>query len=793
MKRATRKPLHRMAVAATVMSFVGLGLATPFIISGSDRELSLQTATVIAATRDTFTLTAPVALGPLSNFRLDRGTVSLVPPGGPAEPMTGAAALALLTSGRAKLEVDNATLSMDLGRFSPHAGEIDETSFAPVLAALVNMSFSELVFRDSEVRITRADGSLATLTNVEFNLTRQRGGRVKAVGRFSFRDRPLAVNLTLATTPSVAGAAPLSFPLDLSIESDLINLRATGGMTIADTPQFAAEKAEIDIRSIREFAAWLGADWGSGGGLGKFKVTGPLDWTPRGIDFPAAKIEIDGNVAVGALALKMMQQRASIDGTLDFETLDLSVWRDEVTKSSLPTTFDLSSILPRHLTGRPVFPILQDVDADLRISAGKVIAAGVKFEKGAASLSLKNGVMLADIAELEFGKLGRCAGQLSVAATGDKPRYQLKSKIEGIDVRLIGGALWSHAPLSGAGELTVDIETAGIDRAELLRTAAGKVGVKMPAAGQLGIDVKTLAATARTAELHGWGGAARGQTPIEAFTAQLVLDDGRLWVDRAVAKSGDAGLRALGSVHLESGLSDIQLWITHAPAKSEPSSPGAMDAGRADRAAPGTAEAINTAATSAPGGGLLIRGPLSYPTIRFMTRLEQIQGAPRPVAPVTSEPPDTAKPGRAQVETATPVPVPSAEMKPATTEPSPPIETAPLPPTAATASTAATPLAPDAPSAASAPAAPAPPALEPAPVAPTAAVHPALPPSVAPARDAEQVPAPVAVPAPSVLPEAEAPVSSTGRPAPSGAERERGNETPPTSPTPPPSAAPGPT
>ncbi|MFN3869809.1 MAG: AsmA family protein, partial [Hyphomicrobiaceae bacterium] len=485
MKRGGGKKRQRLAVAATVVSFVGIGLAAPFIISGTSTDLSFHSAAVIAATRDSFTLTSPVTLSGFSDFRLERGVISLAP-SGPGDLMTGASALAMLASGKAKLKVDNASMSLDLGRGGfVGADGVASGSYAPVLAALVDMSFAELAIRDSEIDVRRADGSVEKLTSVTATITRQRGGKIKASGRFDYRGRTVDAAINLDMKGSGDGAPPHAVPLSLVIKNELVEARADGALSIADTPQFSASDAQISLTSIRDIAAWLGADWGNGRGLGKLDVKGGLEWTPRGIAFPVARVSIDGNEAEGTIAIKLARQRAAIDGTLDFETIDISPYLDTAAQAKSPAAFDLAYILPRHLTGRSQFPILQDIDADLRISAGKVSAQGMVFGRGAASLSLKSGVMLADLAELEIGKGGRCVGQLSVNATTETGAYHLKSKIMGVDVAMLGSALWSRSPVSGIGDVLVDVTANGNEKSSLIESATGKVSVIVPASGQL--------------------------------------------------------------------------------------------------------------------------------------------------------------------------------------------------------------------------------------------------------------------------------------------------------------------
>src|SRR4029450_1012508 len=68
------------------------------------------------------------------------------------------------------------------------------------------------------------------------------------------------------------------------------------------------------------------------------------------------------------------------------------------------------------------FPLLRHVDADLRISAPKVAIKGYGLGRGAATITVRSGRLLADIAELELYS-GKVGVQVSVNANELVSRY----------------------------------------------------------------------------------------------------------------------------------------------------------------------------------------------------------------------------------------------------------------------------------------------------------------------------------------------------------------------------------
>jgi len=172
----------------------------------------------------------------------------------------------------------------------------------------------------------------------------------------------------------------------------------------------------------------------------------------------------------------------------------------------------------------------------------------------------------------------------------------------------------------------VDLSAKGRSLKEIAKTLSGKASVKVPQTGEIGIDVKTLAATARSAPQSGWGAAARSRTAVEGFDADVWLDNGRITSESVVAKTGDARLSVIGGVDLIDAVADISVSIDHLASQSAKGESNEADApiSNAAQAAAASAgvEALASDASGAgqdrkPVGRIVIRGPLASPQIRF--------------------------------------------------------------------------------------------------------------------------------------------------------------------------------
>lgn len=254
--------------------------------------------------------------------------------------------------------------------------------------------------------------------------------------------------------------------------------------------------------------------------------------------------------------LNLAGERPLIDATLAFQALDLTPYADAARAQSFLfdrqtatwSLFDLS------------FPLVRHVDADLRISAPKVILKGYGLGRGAATIAVRSGKLLADIAELELfgGKLG---AQITANADEIVPHYALRGRVENFEAGSAASLLFGSAALSGRALLTVEIEGAGQTPAEVVRRLSGKATLAMPEGGRLAMDVKALRTAARANGPPGWAALAKGQTNLELLEARALIRSGVLTTELVQARSGAMGLTASGRVDLAARTLDLNLWM----------------------------------------------------------------------------------------------------------------------------------------------------------------------------------------------------------------------------------------
>src|SRR5262249_42172195 len=152
---------------------------------------------------------------------------------------------------------------------------------------------------------------------------------------------------------------------------------------------------ELTSPSLRRTARWLGAPVPVADGLNALIVKGQINWRARPPAGEGAQGTICGHATTGARGLNLTRARPLIDATLAFQALDLTPYADAARAQSFLfdrqtatwSLYDLS------------FPLIRHVDADLRISAPKIVLKGYGLGRGAATIAVRSGKLLADIAE----------------------------------------------------------------------------------------------------------------------------------------------------------------------------------------------------------------------------------------------------------------------------------------------------------------------------------------------------------------------------------------------------------
>ena len=252
----------------------------------------------------------------------------------------------------------------------------------------------------------------------------------------------------------------------------------------------------------------------------------------------------------------------------------------------MPRSISASSILTPHLeaarlqlfgfdlpgTSWPSFdvplPMIRYLDADLRISARKVMLKGYAFGQGAAAIIANAGKLQADITELELGS-GILSAQITAIMSEVVPRYALRAKIESIEAGPASMLLLGAVALSGRATVTADLTSTGYSLHEIIRRLSGKAALTLPEGGRVALDAKALSQAAK-AGTHGWAKLARSPASVDKLEVQAHIFEGVAFAQVVDARSGGSTLAASGRLGLEDGNMDVRLTWKSAPSADQP-------------------------------------------------------------------------------------------------------------------------------------------------------------------------------------------------------------------------------
>lgn len=544
-----------MALAAVI--WIGLLLTAPILISLYSSDLPFHDA-VVAAPRDAFTISQPVVLPTSPVVRVERGTIIVVDSSG--KPTSGAATEAALASGAANLVIQNGVLNIGPGAAAAAAAE-PQAALAPLVQSLATLGFETLGIRRGAVQIALPGGGLETLSDVQANVSLKRKGQVTIKGTGQLRGHKIQVDATTGVASAErkpqhgapAGAAGPRLPVKVALKGELIDVSFEGRLATESWSSTVLQgQGEMSVPRVRRLARSLGAYWPTGSGLENLVVNGQIELSSQAIAFEKARVRLDGNEATGALGLALSGERPQLTGTLAFTSLDIMPYLAETRPEE---GLSLASLA----TGTLSAPLGMHLDADLRLSAGRVKAGPLELGNAATTVTLKSGHLLADLAELAIAG-GTGAGQLRADFTGFQPKLSFRGKLSRVELARLGTAMTGHTILQAPATLIADLTATGGKTPELLRTLGGRLSVKSDEAGRIGIDLRGLAAAAEQSEqLLGWMPAAKGSTPFEQLDLRLILRDGVLLTDTAEVVSGDSRWTATGLLNLPASRIDLRV------------------------------------------------------------------------------------------------------------------------------------------------------------------------------------------------------------------------------------------
>ncbi len=373
-------------------------------------------------------------------------------------------------------------------------------------------------------------------------------GAVSGFGSFVYKDT--TVRYSLESGPPTASGGAESFPLALMLSSKPIRLRLNGTASYASELKLDGDmQAEID--DGRKFLNWLGVRLPSGDSLKGFSASGAFHLAGSALTFDDGTFTLDGNKAVGLLALSATGLRPRVEGTLAFDRLRLDPYLGKTDSSDGGAPSAASAAFPFNR------PLLQFIDADLRISAAAHDAGALKLGRGGFTVSAKHGVVASEVGELELCG-GSADGRLDVDLAQPSKQVNLVANLDDIAIDTCLQPLGLAVPISGTANLKSELAAEGSDPTQFTLSLAGTV--KLDAKdGAVPVDFGRLLAGPTPLNDDGWSH--DNVTPFDQLDADCRLGKGHISCQSLSMRTPRGTISGAGDVDVTKRMLDWSLTV----------------------------------------------------------------------------------------------------------------------------------------------------------------------------------------------------------------------------------------
>lgn len=456
-----------------------------------------------------------------------------------------------------------------------------------VFDAITKAPTDEFVLEQGTITVS-GETSTETFSDVTVKMNLESDGSHNARGTATWRKQQLTFNYEGGAPEKLTNSSRI--PVSLNLSSALVSAQINGQAQLDNEVRLDGGLS-LSMPSLPRFARWTGVLVPEDQKHGEFSADGTFHWSGNRIGFDEGTFTLDGNRALGALALDFGGTRPKIDGTLALQRLDLTRYFKPDTKAA-PAITKLDAT-----TEKPVdlgFPILHHINFDLRISTTDLVAEPLQLGQSALSVTLEAGKLSADIAVFEL-----CGGsgnsRIELDATVPESALKLGTSIRGISARRCIELFAPTSPLEGTAEITADVTTSGRTALELLKGLRGKVRIAI-AAGNMTANVANLLTQVRKGPVAGWSALSGGNTAFKLLKGDIFLRPNAIYSDSLKMDFGANHLVGEGTVDLAGQTLDLQLHLM----EPDPAQPPKE----------------STKIALVPKDHFVIKGPWSQPTFR---------------------------------------------------------------------------------------------------------------------------------------------------------------------------------
>jgi AsmA protein len=289
-------------------------------------------------------------------------------------------------------------------------------------------------------------------------------------------------------------------PLELAVQSKSLELSYQGRVTLAEAARVDG-KVALDVPSIRELAAWTGNPIEAPGtGLGPLKIKGQVSVIGQKVAFSGAEIALDSMTATGDLVVDSGGATPALKGRLDVDMLDLNPYLPPPAEEEKTAAAEGG---PGEWSDEPIdLSALKAANVNFDLGVGGIRVREVKVGRSVLSVSLKDGLLVADLKELNLYD-GTGKGRITVDGRRKVPAVKESFTIEGVAAEPLLTDAAGFDRLEGTGRFDVSVSTRGRSQRAMVQALNGTGAVKFVDGAIKGANLAAMVRNVKSAFVDG--------------------------------------------------------------------------------------------------------------------------------------------------------------------------------------------------------------------------------------------------------------------------------------------------
>ncbi len=374
--------------------------------------------------------------------------------------------------------------------------------------------------------------------------------------------------------------------INVEVKSRTLEAKYAGGLDVASGAVLDGTVA-LKSPSARALAAWLGSTLPAGDGFGPLSVDGRLKTSPGLVTFDNAEVSLDSMQARGNIAAATDGARPHVKADLKIAELDLNAYigtrgadgatpakrahrdaPDAAPRAQEPARETRQPASIEDLLQQPPGPrvkgytarsgwsdepfdvgLLALVDADAKLSVGRLFFRDVKIGQSDVTLALKGRVAKATFERVQLYD-GSGRGIITIDASGATPALGANVVVDGVAAAGLLKDAASVEWLSGDGRVTAALTGAGATQRQLVQSLNGRVETLFSNGAINGFNIAKVVRGLGQGRLTGLSSTPSEKTDFSELSATFDVADG-------VAKNED--LKLLSPLLRVGGSGQIQL------------------------------------------------------------------------------------------------------------------------------------------------------------------------------------------------------------------------------------------